>query len=86
MMEEAWQFTAKHLKDLDKDVDLNLAEQVRRALELPIHWRAPRLETRWLIDVYERRNDVNHILLELAKLDFNIVQGMHQEELKVISR
>ena len=29
---------------------------------------------------------MNPILLELAKLDFNIVQATHQEDLKQVSR
>ncbi|KAA8536404.1 hypothetical protein F0562_028882 [Nyssa sinensis] len=41
-----------------------------------------RLEARWFIDVYERRPDMNPVLLELAKLDFNIVQITHQNDLK----
>uniref|UniRef100_A0AAU7LMP8 Sabinene synthase n=1 Tax=Zanthoxylum ailanthoides TaxID=159071 RepID=A0AAU7LMP8_9ROSI len=86
IMEEAWQFTTKHLKDVDnKCVDLNVAEEVRHALERPLHWKTPRLEIRKFINVYERRKDKNHILLHLAKLDFNIVQGMYQEELKEVS-
>ncbi|KAL5839731.1 hypothetical protein ACOSQ4_012339 [Xanthoceras sorbifolium] len=82
IMEEAWQFTTEHLKNLEIDTESNLAMEVKHALELPLHWRAPRLETRWFIDAYERREDMNHILLEFAKLDFNIVQGFYQQELK----
>ncbi|KAJ0081580.1 hypothetical protein Patl1_11617 [Pistacia atlantica] len=83
MMQEAWEFSSKHLKDLDyKDVDQNLVPLVEHALELPLHWWAPRLETKWFIDSYERREDKNHLLLEFAKVDFNILQGIHQEDLK----
>ncbi|KAJ0081422.1 hypothetical protein Patl1_11459 [Pistacia atlantica] len=82
VMQEAWEFTSKHLKDLDdKDVDQNLVALVEHALELPFHWWAPRLETKWFIDLYEKREDKNHLLLELAKVDFNILQGIHQEDL-----
>ncbi|GAY63749.1 hypothetical protein CUMW_228130 [Citrus unshiu] len=87
IMEEAWQFTSKHLKQClnsNKD-DEDLNEQARRALELPLHWRMPRLEARWFINVYEKRKEKNHALLELAKLDFNILQATYQEELKDIS-
>ncbi|KAJ0081579.1 hypothetical protein Patl1_11610 [Pistacia atlantica] len=81
--DEAWEFSSKHLKDLDdKDVNQNLVPLVEHALELPLHWWAPRFETKWFIDSYERREDKNHLLLELAKVDFNILQGIHQEELK----
>ncbi|PKA61405.1 Alpha-terpineol synthase, chloroplastic [Apostasia shenzhenica] len=47
----------------------------------------PRLHTRWFIDFYENQeNNVHANLLELAKLDFNMVQSMHKMELKRMSR
>ncbi|KAK8717300.1 hypothetical protein V6N13_044572 [Hibiscus sabdariffa] len=87
IMEEAWNFTSKHLGNVEIDqVDPFLGIQVSQALELPLHWRMPRLEARWYIDVYERRANFNPIILQLAKLDFNVLQGLHQEELKDMSR
>ncbi|KAH9751592.1 Beta-myrcene/(E)-beta-ocimene synthase 2 [Citrus sinensis] len=75
IMEEAWQFTSKHLKEVmiskSKQGDVFVAEQAKRALELPLHWKVPMLEARWFIDVYEKREDKNHLLLELAKMEFN---------------
>ncbi|PIN03686.1 (R)-limonene synthase [Handroanthus impetiginosus] len=76
-------------KKLDEDnnvIDDYLALLVRRALELPSHWRVQRPNARWFIDVYGTRPDMNSVVLELAKLDFNIVQAMHQQELKHVSR
>ncbi|KAA8536396.1 hypothetical protein F0562_028874 [Nyssa sinensis] len=82
----AREFTTKHLtKNLEQDMDQNLAILVQHALELPLHWRVLRLEARWFIDVYERKPDMNPVLLELAKLDFNIVQALHQNDLKYTS-
>ncbi|KAH9751566.1 Beta-myrcene/(E)-beta-ocimene synthase 2 [Citrus sinensis] len=90
IMEEAWQFTSKHLKELmiskSKQGDVFVAEQAKRALELPLHWKVPMLEARWFIDVYEKREHKNHLLLELAKLEFKILQAIYQEELKDVSR
>ncbi|KAK3003869.1 hypothetical protein RJ639_019209 [Escallonia herrerae] len=88
LLDEARHFTAKHLTESLKDqkMDQNLATFVSHALELPLHWRMPRLEARWFIDVYERTQDINTTLLELAKLDFNMVQVTHQEDLKRTSR
>ncbi|KAH9751691.1 TPS27 [Citrus sinensis] len=43
------------------------------------------LEARWFIHVYEKREDKYHLLLELAKLEFNTLQAIYQEELKDIS-
>ncbi|CAL5431449.1 unnamed protein product [Camellia sinensis] len=59
---------------------------VSHALELPLHWAMPRMEARWFIDAYERRLDMNAKLLEFAKLDFNMLQAIHQEDLKHASR
>ncbi|KAH9685721.1 Beta-myrcene/(E)-beta-ocimene synthase 2 [Citrus sinensis] len=90
IMEEAWQFTSKHLKEVmiskSKQGDVFVAEQTKRALELPLLWKVPMLEARWFIDVYEKREDKNHLLLELAKLEFNVLQAIYQEELKDVSR
>ncbi|KAH9751622.1 Beta-myrcene/(E)-beta-ocimene synthase 2 [Citrus sinensis] len=89
IMEEAWQFTSKHLKEVmiskRKEEHVFVAKQAKRALELPLHWKVPMLEARWFIHVYEKREDKNHLLLELAKLEFNTLQAIYQEELKDIS-
>ncbi|KAL0384412.1 UNVERIFIED_CONTAM: (R)-limonene synthase [Sesamum radiatum] len=70
-------------KNFDENIDdENLALMVRHALELPKHWRVERPNTRWFIEAYEKRADVKSVVLELAKLDFNIVQATHQQELK----
>ncbi|KAH0863181.1 hypothetical protein HID58_080392, partial [Brassica napus] len=60
-------------------------KMVIRALEMPYHRRVRRLEARWYIDVYGETHDTNPNLLELAKLDFNFVQVIHQDELKSLS-
>ncbi|KAL4291032.1 hypothetical protein GQ457_14G010580 [Hibiscus cannabinus] len=85
IMEAAWRFTTENLGHVKCDMDPILAVQVRHAMELPLQWRMPRLEARWYIDVYERRADSNPIVLQLAKLDFNVLQALHQEELKDMS-
>ncbi|KAK6124001.1 hypothetical protein DH2020_042249 [Rehmannia glutinosa] len=64
----------------------SLAEQIRHALELPLHRRVQKIEAKWFINVYETRFDANFILLELAKLDFNMVQAKYQDEIKHVSR
>ncbi|KAF8409454.1 hypothetical protein HHK36_005530 [Tetracentron sinense] len=86
ILDEARDFTSRHLKDIKENIDLNLAKQVSHALELPLHWSMLRLEARWFIDIYERREDRNPILLELAKLDFNMVQAIYQNDLRDMSR
>ncbi|OMO83636.1 hypothetical protein COLO4_22400 [Corchorus olitorius] len=86
ILENARDFAAKHLREyLKQNKNEEISMVVDHALELPLHWRMPRLETRWFIDVYERRNDRNPIVLELAKLDFNLVQAVHQDDLRYLS-
>ena len=85
---EARDLATNNLKEYveDQSGSSELCMLVKHALELPLHWRMLRLETRWFIDVYESRQDMNPILLELAKLDFNVVQSTHQVDLKQSSR
>ncbi|XP_028772656.1 terpene synthase 10 [Neltuma alba] len=88
VLDKAREFSSTHLKGFvnksSEDDEVSLL--VSHALELPLHWRVSRLETRWFIDVYERRLNMSPTLLELAKLDFNIIQAAHQEDMKHASR
>ncbi|CAH8263324.1 unnamed protein product [Arabidopsis lyrata] len=63
----------------------DMVEMVVQTLDMPYYWRMRRLDTRRYIDVYGKRHNKNLVLLEFAKLDFNIVQAIHQEELKHVS-
>ena len=89
-LESAREFTAKHLKQGLEEKGLILDQELvvlaQHALELPLHWRMLRVEARWFIDVYDKKLNKKTILLELAKLDFNIVQAIHQNDLKDASR
>ncbi|KAG2700906.1 hypothetical protein I3760_06G019100 [Carya illinoinensis] len=87
ILEEARDFAIKNLRVyLEKSKDQNLSAMVSHALELPLHWRMLRLETRSYIDVYRSKEGMNPLLLKLAELDFNVVQAAHQEDLKQASR
>ena len=81
-LEDARHFTSEHLVKLIQCMHPHLKDIVEHSLELPLHWRTPRLEARWYIDRYERSGYMNPSLLQLAKLDFNLVQSTHQKELK----
>ncbi|XP_042487129.1 alpha-terpineol synthase, chloroplastic-like [Macadamia integrifolia] len=86
ILEEAKDFTVKALKEIKGSIEPNLAKQVNHALEIPLHWRVPRVEARWYIDIYEKKKNSTAALIELAKLDFNIVQAIHQEDVAELSR
>ncbi|KAK9055342.1 hypothetical protein SSX86_026425 [Deinandra increscens subsp. villosa] len=89
LLDDAREFTTKTLKErLESlaDIDQHLSSLISHALDIPLHWLVPRVETKWFIESYEKRSGMNPTLLELAKLDFNIVQATHQEDLKHTSR
>lgn len=87
ILEEAKNFSIKHLKSLLETIkDEVLAKQVKQSLEVPLHWKMPRIEARDFIDIYSSDNTRNLDLLELAKLDYNLVQSQHQRELKELAR
>ena len=62
-----------------------LAEQVKRALSLPLPRTSKRVETICYMSEYEREAGNIPILLDLARLDFNLLQHIHLKELKAIS-
>ncbi|KAF5177763.1 Isoprene synthase [Thalictrum thalictroides] len=77
IMDEAKAFARVHLKNAKGNVDSILARLVNHALDLPLNLGIVRLEARWYIDLYEKRKNANPIVLELAKLDYNMVQATH---------
>ncbi|XP_027908693.1 tricyclene synthase EBOS, chloroplastic-like [Vigna unguiculata] len=88
ILDEAMVFSSFHLRDaLNKGESSNMVlEEVNHALELPLHHRIQRLEARWYIESYAKRTDSNRLLLEAAKLDFNVVQSTLQNDLQQMSR
>ncbi|PWA63650.1 myrcene synthase protein [Artemisia annua] len=62
-------------------VNRSMSMLVSDVLELPLLWRVQRFEAMWFLEAYKRRTDMKPFLLELAELDFNIVQGIHLEDL-----
>ncbi|MED6195313.1 hypothetical protein PIB30_036784 [Stylosanthes scabra] len=98
VLDEARDFTTKYLKEYlskndndESDDDNNHHEQylsllINHALELPLRWRIPRWEAQWFINAYEQSKNMNPTLLQFAKLDFNILQTIYQQELKDSSR
>ncbi|WOG98411.1 hypothetical protein DCAR_0417753 [Daucus carota subsp. sativus] len=94
ILDEAQRFTTKHMTDYinnsKNSKDDKLSELVSRALELPLHWTETRHEARWYIDYFETSvlaQDINYShLLRFAKLDYNMLQAIYQDELKESSR
>ncbi|KAM3696545.1 hypothetical protein ACB098_06G048200 [Castanea mollissima] len=86
ILDEALEFTATHLKSIASLIGNPLAAQITRALKQPLHKGIPRLEARRYISIYEQDASHNKVLLKLSILDFNLVQSLHKEELRYITR
>ncbi|KAL5714793.1 hypothetical protein ACHQM5_016705 [Ranunculus cassubicifolius] len=81
ILDDAKFFAHGHLKECRGCVNINKLDLVKHALEVPLYLNAIRLEARWYIDAYSRREDANPDLLELARLDYNMVQAIHQNDI-----
>ena len=86
ILEEARDFSMKNLDSLMKILDNYSAKKVKQSLEMPLYWRIPRVEALNFIDVYQKNSTKNINLLELAKLDYNLVQSVYQQELSELER
>ena len=87
ILEDALEFTTSHLKTyLNSDANVPLADLVCRALKYPLRKSFNRMVARHYISIYHKFDWHRHVLLDTAKLDFNLVQKVHQEELGYITR
>lgn len=84
-LEEAISFTRHHLELVSGSLKSPLSQQVKRALHRPLPRSCKRVETLYYISEYEEEEGHNPVLLELAKLDFNLLQHVHLKELKAIT-
>ena len=87
ILEEALPFSkAQLIKSLAENSCPRLAKQISNTLVYPLHKSMPRLEALKFISFYEQEESRNETLLLFAKLDFNRVQLLHQQELSHLSR
>ncbi|XWS10164.1 hypothetical protein CRYUN_Cryun39dG0052000 [Craigia yunnanensis] len=84
VLDEALYFSTKNLS-VQKELDRNMAEQIQQSLEFPLHWRMLWTESRDFIDVYQKDDKMNSVLLELAKLNYNITQSVYLKELQQLA-
>ncbi|KAF8731742.1 hypothetical protein HU200_015674 [Digitaria exilis] len=63
-----------------------LAREIKSALEIPLPRRVRIYESKYYISAYENDATVHETVLELAKLNSNIMQLHHQDELTTITR
>ncbi|XVE50475.1 hypothetical protein DITRI_Ditri01bG0165100 [Diplodiscus trichospermus] len=86
ILDEAIDFTTTHL-DFAKttSIEYPLSALVSHARKRPIRKCLPRLEARKYISAYQEDGSQDKTLLKFAKLDFNLLQNLHKEELSKIS-
>ncbi|KAF3650138.1 putative embryonic protein DC-8-like isoform X1 [Capsicum annuum] len=85
ILDEALNFTITQLKlILPKLSNSHLAQQVSNALKFSIKDGVVKVETKKYISFYQENHEsCNQVLLNFAKLDFNILQRLHKKKLLV---
>ncbi|GER53347.1 germacrene-D synthase [Striga asiatica] len=86
ILDKALEFSSSHLESLLHKMPKPLATKVSEALKLPVSKSLNRLAAKQFISMYKEDDSHNPLLLSFAKLDFNILQKMHQKELSSITR
>lgn len=89
ILKDAKLFSSKYLKKVISAYpdDHELAKQILNTLSLPLHWKVNWFNISKYIYELETENKTNFAaLVDLAKLNFNMVQASHQEDLKELSR
>ncbi|KAF8721048.1 hypothetical protein HU200_023462 [Digitaria exilis] len=85
-LEDAILFARQHLESMKNNLEYPLAQQVNRALHLPLPRAFKRVEALHYISEYKGEPTHKPSILELAKLDFDLLQRLHLKELKALSR
>ncbi|KAJ4866994.1 Alpha-humulene/(-)-(E)-beta-caryophyllene synthase [Raphanus sativus] len=87
IMDEALAFSSCHLKEISfQSIPQHLAVRIKNALKHPYHKGISRIETRSYISYYEAEEKRDAVLLEFAKVDFNMLQRLHRTELACVTR
>ncbi|KAL6648102.1 hypothetical protein ACP70R_012326 [Stipagrostis hirtigluma subsp. patula] len=82
VLDEAISFSKRHLESMRGKLKSPMADQVSRALDIPLPRFPKRLETMHYIAEYEQEAAHNASLLELARLEFNLARSCHLKELR----
>ncbi|CAA7023388.1 unnamed protein product [Microthlaspi erraticum] len=86
IIDEALAFSSSYLKENSSRCSPHLAVRIKNALKHPYHKGIPRIETRQYISYYEEEESHDATLLEFAKIDFNLLQRLHRQELACVAR
>ncbi|CAN6362751.1 unnamed protein product [Urochloa humidicola] len=81
-LDDAIAFTRRHLEAAKGNLRSPMSEQVSRALKVPLPRFMPRLEATHFILEYKQEEDHDTEILELATLDYALLNSLHLKELK----
>ncbi|XP_044461282.1 (3S,6E)-nerolidol synthase 1-like [Mangifera indica] len=86
VLDEARQFSSKLLNDSMTNLDDYQAEIVRNTLSYPYHRTLERFVAKnFFLRNFQGENRWINVFQDLAKMDFNLVQSLHQSEIVQIS-
>ncbi|KAK4720350.1 hypothetical protein R3W88_010583 [Solanum pinnatisectum] len=86
ILEEALVFTTKCLKSMVPKLSGYVVTHIIHALKMPIRRTLESVAARQCINMYQDNPEHNKVLLQFARLDFNMLQKLHQKELSGITR
>ncbi|KAK7402010.1 hypothetical protein VNO78_13939 [Psophocarpus tetragonolobus] len=86
VLQQALDYSNAHLRQSLPHLSPEVGSIVVEALRLPRHLRMGRLEAKNYMVKYSQASSQIPTLLELARLDYDMVQSMHQKELAEVSR
>ncbi|XP_022929224.1 (+)-gamma-cadinene synthase-like isoform X1 [Cucurbita moschata] len=86
ILEEALDFSVKHLKNIMANSNSKFGAEIEHALKWPLRKDLPKLKGREYITMYQEDPSHSQTLLAFSKLDFNILQKLYQKELKELTR
>ena len=85
VLDDAITFTRRHLEAAKGKLRSPIEEQVSRSLEIPLPRFMWQLESVHYITEYEKEDEHDAMILELARLNFNLLRSVHLKELKSLS-
>ncbi|KAI3760922.1 hypothetical protein L1987_51325 [Smallanthus sonchifolius] len=86
ILDEAFAFTETKLKTIGKELQGDLARQVKHALERSFHRGHAMFEARKYLSHFEEEIARYDSLLTLAKVHFNYLQLLQKEEVRTVSK
>jgi len=86
ILKKAMEFSRARLNELIPHLSPDVGRKIAKSLTLPKYLRMERLEARNYMEEYSQESNQIPTLLELAKLDSEMIQSLHQRELVEICR